>query len=71
MLLRGSSNTAIGLLILVPEEVLRGSTYATATLAITGTMLAVTTALVLITRGRLGLDADADAQPASTRARRT
>ena len=38
-------------MILVPEDALRGATYATATLAITGTMLAVTTALLLITRG--------------------
>ena len=55
MLLHGSYNTAIGLLILVPEDSLRGSTYATATLAITGTMLAVTAVLILATRGRLGL----------------
>lgn len=55
MLLHGSYNTAIGLLILVPEDALRGATYATATLAITGTMLAVTTVLLLVTRGQLGL----------------
>ena len=63
MLLHGSYNTAIGLLILVPEDSLRGSTYAIATLAITGTMLAVTTVLVLVTRGQLGLDVPSDAEP--------
>ncbi len=55
MLLHGSYNTSIGLLILVPEDALRGATYATSALAITGTMLAVTTVLLLVTRGQLGL----------------
>jgi uncharacterized protein len=63
MLLHGSYNTAIGLLILVPEDGLRGSTYATVTVALTGTMLAVTTVLVLVTRGQLGVDAPFRAEP--------
>lgn len=65
MLLHGSYNTAIGLLILVPEDVLRGSTYATSAVALTGTMLAVTAVLLLVTRGQLGLDATSDARPVS------
>lgn len=63
MLLHGSYNTAIGLLILVPEDALRGGTYATATVAITGTMLAVTTALLLLTRGQLGRSAPENTHP--------
>jgi membrane protease YdiL (CAAX protease family) len=62
MLLHGAYNTAIGLLILVPEDALRGATYAGVTVAITGTMLAVTAVLLVVTRGRLGLDAGANAQ---------
>jgi membrane protease YdiL (CAAX protease family) len=55
ILLHASYNTSIGLLILVPEESLRGATYVMAALALTGTMLALTVILILVTRGRLGL----------------
>lgn len=57
MLLHGSYNAALGLFILVPEDELEGATYATMSLAITGTVLAVTAVLLLVTRGRLGFDA--------------
>ena len=36
-----------------------------ATVAVTGTMLAVTAVLLLVTRGQLGLDATSNARPVS------
>lgn len=68
MLLHGSFNTSVGLLVLVPEDRLQGATYATVSLAITGTLLLVTAVLVIVTHGRLGLAPAADVRtgPAAT-----
>jgi hypothetical protein len=56
MLLHASYNTAIGLLILRPADELVGGTYVAISLALTGTLWLVAVALVVATRGRLGLD---------------
>ncbi len=63
VLLHGAYNASVGLLILVPEARLEGKTYATMTLAITGAVLVVTAVLLLVTRGRLGLDAGMGVAP--------
>jgi membrane protease YdiL (CAAX protease family) len=65
MLLHGSFNTSVGLLVLVPEDRLQGATYATVSLAITGTLLLVTAVLVIVTHGRLGLAPATDVRTGS------
>jgi uncharacterized protein len=56
MLLHASYNTAIGLMILRPADELVGGSYVAISLALTGTLWLVAAALVVATRGRLGLD---------------
>jgi membrane protease YdiL (CAAX protease family) len=55
MLLHASYNTAIGVLILRPADKLVGDSYVAISLALTGTLWLVAIALILATRGRLGL----------------
>ena len=55
MLLHASYNTAIGLVILRPADELVGGTYVAISLALTGTLWLVAAALVVATRGRLGV----------------
>jgi membrane protease YdiL (CAAX protease family) len=56
MLLHAAYNTAIGVVILRPADELVGDTYVAITLALTGTLWLVAVALIVATRGGLGLD---------------
>jgi uncharacterized protein len=56
MLLHASYNAAVGLMILRPAEDLVGGSYVAISLALTGTLWLVAAALVVATRGRLGVD---------------
>jgi len=55
MLLHAAYNTALGVVILRPDDELVGSTYVTLSLALTGTLWLVALGLIAATRGRLGL----------------
>src|SRR5918995_2136365 len=59
MLLHASYNTAIGVVILRPADELVGDSYVAISLALTGTLWLVAIALIVATRGRLGLESGA------------
>lgn len=57
MVLHAAYNTALGTVILRPEDELVGSTYVILSLCLTGTLWLCAVALIWATRGRLGRDA--------------
>jgi len=59
MVLHAAYNTAIGVVILRPADELVGSAYVAISLALTGTLWLVAIALIVATRGRLGLPTSA------------
>jgi len=70
MALHAAFNTANGLVILRPEDELVGSAYVTISLALTGLLWLAALALVIATRGRLGLEVrepDVESAPISRR----
>jgi len=70
MLLHASYNTALGVVILRPADELVGSAYVAISLTLTGTLWVVAVALIVATRGRLGLGSSAAerARPSRQRA---
>ena len=66
MLLHASYNTALGTVILRPENEQVGEVYVTLSLAITGTLWLAVAGLIWATKGRLGLEPGAPAPPAPT-----
>jgi hypothetical protein len=66
MLLHASNNTALGTVILRPEDEQVGEVYVTLSLAITGTLWLAVVALIWATKGRLGLEPEAPVPPAPT-----
>jgi membrane protease YdiL (CAAX protease family) len=72
MVLHASYNTAIGVVILRPADELVGNAYVAISFALTGTLWLVALALIVATRGRLGLSAAApstDTPPGERRRR--
>ena len=63
MLLHAAYNTAIGVAILRPADELVGNSYVAISFALTGTLWLVAIALIVATRGRLGLEPRVTAPP--------
>jgi hypothetical protein len=69
VLLHAGYNTANGLLLLIPEDALRGDSYRWLLLVMTLILAASVTALLAATRGRLGLRTTPDTLTANWRTR--